>query len=272
MFERILFATDFSEYNLRILDYLPEFKDLGVREVVVVRVINLNKLMGVAGGINIDEYIEECQKEANDKMKDVVSRIEKVGLKAKPVIPCPAGDPVNEILRTAKENNVDLILMGSRGRGILKEILLGSVSEGVVRKAEIPVMVVRHKAKVERLFERILYAHDLSEYAGRVMKYVKYVAEKLGSEILLVHVIEKGEALEKDKLEAVEAELKDFNVKTIIGHGSPHKEILKIAKDEKATSIFIGSRGAGSITELLLGSTADAIIRYSKIPVFVSRV
>ena len=245
---------------------------MGVKEVVVVRVINLNRLVGVAGGININDYIKKCQEEAEVKLKEITKKIESYGLKANPVIPAPAGDPVNEILKAAKQYNADLILMGSRGRGIIKEILLGSVSEGVVRKAEIPVMVIKHKAKVEKIFNKILYAHDLSEYAGRIMKYVKFVAEKLGSEILLVHIIEKGEALAKEKLEAIEAELKDFKVKTIIGYGTPHKEILRIAKEENATAIFMGSRGAGGITELLLGSTADAVVRYSKIPVFVSRV
>ena len=144
MFERILFATDFSESNLKILEYLPQFKEIGTEEVVVVRVINLNRIAGVAGGINIDEYIDECRKEAESKLSEIVDRIESFGLKAKPIFPIPAGDPVNEIIKAAKENGARLILMGSRGRGLIKDILLGSVSEGVARRSDIPVMVIKH--------------------------------------------------------------------------------------------------------------------------------
>ncbi len=271
MFERILFATDFSEPNLKILDFLPEFKEIGTEEVVVVRVINLNRIIGAAGGINIDEYIEECRREAESKLAEIVSRIDSFGLKAKPIVPVPAGDPVNEIIKAAKENGAKLILMGSRGRGIIKEILLGSVSEGVARMSDIPVMVIKHKTKVKRLFERILYAHDLTEHSERVMKYVKFIAEKLGSEIILVHVVEKEEKLAEEKLKIVEEELLGLNFKTIVRYGTPHKEILKVCKEESATSIFIGGGIPETVTEKLLGSTADVILRYSKIPVFIAK-
>ncbi len=271
MFKRILFATDFSEPNLKVLEYLPQFRELGVEEVVVVRVINLNRLIGAAGGVNINEYIEMCQKEAESKLVELISRIESFGLKAKPVIPVPAGDPVNEIIKAAKQNDAKLILMGSRGRGLIKEILLGSVSEGVVRKSDIPVMVIKHETDVKRLFDRIIYAHDLREHSERVMKYVKFVADKIDSEIVLVHVVEKEERLIEDELKAIEEELSGFKFKTIIRYGTPHKEILRVCDEESATSIFIGGGIPETVAEKLLGSTADAILRYSKVPVFVAK-
>ena len=264
MLKRILFATDFSEYNLKILKYLPEFKELGTEEVVIVRVINLNRVIGAAGGINLDEYIEVHQREAKEKMKEIADKIEKMGFKPIPILPCPAGDPVNEILKSARDYNVDLILTGARGRSI-KKILLGSVSEGVVKNADRPVMVFKYGVE-KNIFKRLLYAHDFSEHAEKVMDYVKFIASKINSEIILVHVIEKREIFEKSKIEEIESKLKDFNVKTVIGYGTPHKEILRIAREEGATSIFVGSKGVSGI----FGSTTDAIVRYSNIPVFVS--
>ncbi len=271
MFRRILFATDFSEANLKVLEFLPEFKEIGTEEVVVVRVINLNRVTGVAGGINIDEYIEECRREAESKLVEVVRMIEDVGLRAKPVLPIPAGDPVTEIIKAAEESGAKLILMGSRGKGIIKEILLGSVSEGVARKSNIPVMVIKHKTEVKRLFDKILYAHDLKEHSERVMKYVKFIADRVGSEIVLVHVVERDERLAEEKLRVVEEELSGYKFKTVVGYGAPHKEILRICREESATSIFIGGGIPETLTEKLLGSTADAILRYSNVPVFVAK-
>ena len=66
MFEKVLFPTDFSECNLKILDYLSELKKVGVKEIILIRVINLNRVTGIAGGIDIEEYIESEEKEAEN--------------------------------------------------------------------------------------------------------------------------------------------------------------------------------------------------------------
>ena len=271
MLERITFATDFSEANMKVMEYLPQLKDVGVEEVIVVRVINLNRIVGVAGGVNVDEYIEECRREAEVKLAEVVSKIEEMGLRAKPFLPIPAGDPVMEIIKAAKESGSKMILMGSRGRGLIKEILLGSVSEGVVRKSDLPVFVIKHTTNVNSLFDRILYAHDLKEHSEVAMRYVRHIAERIKSEVILVHVVEKGEKFAKEKLKVIEEELVGLNFRTIIREGAPHKEILKVCEEVGATSIFIGGGIPETISEKLLGSTADAILRYSKVPVFVAK-
>jgi nucleotide-binding universal stress UspA family protein len=53
------------------------------------------------------------------------------------------GHPVDRIIRQAKKNNCDMIIMGSRGQGVLKEAMLGSTSRRVLRRSEIPVLVIR---------------------------------------------------------------------------------------------------------------------------------
>ena len=269
MFKRILFATDFSEKSMNIIKRLPEFKKIGVEEVIILRVINLTRILGVARGIDIESYIKAMEEETVSKLKGIAKEIEEMGFKAKTLVP-PAGDPVNEIIKASESHDVDLIVMGSRGRSTLKAILLGSTAEGVVRRANVPVLVFKNNVK--SLFRRILYAHDLSEVSQRVMKYVKFIAKSVDSEVLLVHVLEKGEVVDEEPLKKVENELKDagVNVKILIGQGSPHKEIVSIAEMEKSSVIFMGTSGAG--LKEILGSTADFVIRHSKIPVFVSRV
>ena len=53
------------------------------------------------------------------------------------------GHPVDRIIRQAKKNNCDMIIMGSRGQGVLKEAMLGSTSRRVLRRSEIPVLGIR---------------------------------------------------------------------------------------------------------------------------------
>ncbi|MCD6494261.1 MAG: universal stress protein [Archaeoglobaceae archaeon] len=279
MFEKVLFPTDFSECNLKILDYLSELKKVGVKEIILIRVINLNRVTGIAGGIDIEEYIESEEKEAEKKLSELVEFLKAEGLNARYVKPIPAGDPVTEILKAAEEEEVSLIIIGSRGKSVVKEILLGSVSEGVVRKANVPVIVVKFELVEKgdsyecrrifpKMFERILYAHDLTEHSDKVLKFVKYAAKKANGSVTILHVIENDKT---DKLEKIKEELNTEGIETkvIVKKGVPHKMILKVAEEEKSTIIFMGSRGMGLIQSLLLGSVVDAVVRHSKIPVFV---
>ncbi|ADB58141.1 universal stress protein [Archaeoglobus profundus] len=267
MFKKVLYATDLSERSLAILDSLPEFKCLGLEEVVIFRVINLTRVLGVARGIDIDAYIREIEKETIPKLEEIAEKIRGMGFVAKPIIPPPAGDPVSEIARIANEEGVDAIVMGSRGRSTIKAILLGSTAEGVVRKSDKPVIVFKNHTP--KIFSKIVYAHDFSDKAEKLGKYVKFVAKSCNSDVIVVHILEKGEVLEESKLDEIELEFKNegIDVKIIIGEGSPSKEIVKIAEKEGATCIFVGRSGRGAG---VLGSTADFVIRYSKVPVFVA--
>jgi len=53
------------------------------------------------------------------------------------------GHPVDRIIRQVKKNNCDMIVMGSHGQGVLKGVMLGSTSQRVLRRSEIPVLVIR---------------------------------------------------------------------------------------------------------------------------------
>ncbi len=266
MFRKVLYATDLSEKSLEILKALPEFKCLNVEEIVVLRVINLTRVLGVARGIDIEAYIKEIEKETIPKLEEIAEKIRSMGFSAKPVIPPPAGDPVCEIVRVANDEGVDAIVMGSRGRSTIKAILLGSTAEGVVRKSDKPVMVFKnHTPKV---FSKIVYAYDFSDKAEEVGKFVKFVAKSCNSEVIVLHVLERGEVIEESRLDEIERDFRKegIEVRIVIGEGNPSKEIVRISEREGATCIFVGRSRRGGI----LGSTADFVIRYSKVPVFVS--
>jgi len=264
MFKKVLYATDLSESSLGVLNSLPNFKCLGIEEVVVLRVINITRLLG-ARGINIDSYVKEIEKESVPKLEKIVERIGDMGYKARLVIPLPVGDPVGEIAKIAEEEAVDAILMGSRGRSTIKAILLGSTAEGIINKTDIPVIVFKGNGKI---FDRIIYAHDFSKKAENLGKYVRFVAKSCKSDVVVVHILERGEVLEERWLNRIVTGLREdgINVKIVIGEGNPPKEIVKIAEIENATCIFVGRSGVGS---RILGSTADFVVRYSKVPVFV---
>ncbi|MFO7966969.1 MAG: universal stress protein [Archaeoglobaceae archaeon] len=283
MLKRVLFPTDFSQVAEGIIRWLPNLKNMGVEEVVLVRVINLTKVVGVTSGFNVDSWIKHEEEESEKELSRIVDRLKEGGIGARYVTPVPRGDPVAEVVKSAEEENVDFIVIGSKGKGFLKEILMGSISEGVVRKSKIPVMVAKPKCfetengffecEMERdPLDRILFAYDFSEHSQRIIDYVKDAAVSGGNEVIILNVVENKMDKEKESLlESAENELKEqgIDVKVIIKDGSPYKEVIKTSKEENASMVMMGSRGMGFLGGAFLGSTTDSVVRQSEIPVFV---
>jgi nucleotide-binding universal stress UspA family protein len=266
-----MIAVDFSEYSLSTLSYLDELKKAGMEEAIFIRVINITKF-GAVAGFDIDAWVEMQEEESVKELEDLVKKAEKCGVKAKFVYPIPVGDPVGEIVEAAKKENASLIMVASRGKSRLKEILLGSVSEGVIRKADRPVLLVKGKSNF-RMFKKILYAHDLSEHSSKVVEYVKAGAIAGGRNVVLLHVEEGSESAELRVLDEIKEELRNagIDVKLLIKRGTPHKVILKTAEEENATMIAMASRGLSFIEGVILGSTTDVVTRRARVPVFVHK-
>jgi len=273
-FEKVMMAVDFSECSLSMLDHLDELEKAGTEEIVFIRVINITKFTGAVAGFDIDAWVEMQEEEARERLEELVKKVEKFGLKAKFII--PVGDPVGEIVEAAKKENVSCIMLASRGKSRIKEILLGSVSEGVIRKADRPVLLLKSgkNCYTGKMFKKILYAHDLSEHSAEVVNCVKEAALAGGRDVVILHVVEKGEDRgDEGLLERAEEELKraGIDVKVVVKEGTPHKVILRTVEEEEATMIAMASRGIGFIEGMILGSTTDVVTRRSKVPVLVHR-
>ncbi|MET1125051.1 MAG: universal stress protein [Archaeoglobaceae archaeon] len=271
---RMLLPTDLSDYSKIVLEFLDDFKLVGVEEVGVLFVIDTTKLSTVSGGFDPSAFIEAEEKRAREEIPKIVEKIESHGMK--PIVhEFPTGNPVVEILRFSQ--HYDFVVMGARGRSLFKEILLGSISESVAMKASVPVYVF--KAKVvenedkrvekpcERLFERILVAYDFSEHSRVALKYGVEIAEKTGGELVVLYVAEDDRNLEELR---PELEGRNINFRLLTARGSPARVIVEKQRELKASTIFLGSRGLGGI-KALLGSVSDRVLRMSEVPVLVCR-
>lgn len=136
MFEKILYPTDFSDVSKKPLNYLKQLMDAGAKEVIVLHVIDERKIEAIAlygtGGsyVLIDKMREEAKRELKKCGFEVKVRIE-------------TGVPLTEILRVEQEEGVSVTVIGSHGKSNVKEMLLGSVSEKVIRKSERPVLFIK---------------------------------------------------------------------------------------------------------------------------------
>lgn len=142
----VLVPTDFSETSDAALAYGKAFAGAFGATLHVVHIIEepYGQPWAVeAYGFSLAALQDEWMKEAEARMSKILTDEERTALKA--TTSTVLGHPVMEILRYAKDHDIDLIVMGTHGRGPLGHMVMGSVAERVVRKAHCPVLTVHAK-------------------------------------------------------------------------------------------------------------------------------
>jgi nucleotide-binding universal stress UspA family protein len=143
MFKKILYPTDFSEVSKKAINYIKQLKEAGTQEVVVLHVLNEKgvEAMALYASGSFDELLQRVEKDAADEMKKIEADLKESGFKVK--LRIEIGVPLTDILKVEEEEGVSAIVIGSHGKSNVKEMLLGSVSEKVIRKSKNPVLVIR---------------------------------------------------------------------------------------------------------------------------------
>jgi nucleotide-binding universal stress UspA family protein len=143
--QRILVPTDFSKHSQNALLYAAAFAEKFGAELYLLHVVQDLALFipeAVSVAPPIAPPVEQLTAAVREALDRVVreSKLEKVTIHQE----VREGTPFYEIIQMAKEKDIDLIVMGTHGHTGLAHVLLGSVTEKVVRKAPCPVLTVRH--------------------------------------------------------------------------------------------------------------------------------
>ena len=140
----ILVATDFSETSASALNYGREFARTFGATLHVLHVVD-KALMWAgpeAAGIDFVQLQAGIDADARNRMDRIVTDEDRAQLKA--VTAVRNGSPAFEIAAYAKAERIDIILVGTHGRGMIGHLLMGNVAEKLVRIAPCPVLTVHH--------------------------------------------------------------------------------------------------------------------------------
>jgi nucleotide-binding universal stress UspA family protein len=146
MFHRIVVPTDFSDCSQEAWELAKRVAAAPGSELVLAHVLTEVPLYG-EGILNIEtsrKVREGARKWAESALEDWVSKARAEGLSARAVV--RTGVPHQEIVALAQDERADLIVIGTHGRGGINRVLLGSVTDRVVRLAPCPVLTVREPA------------------------------------------------------------------------------------------------------------------------------
>ncbi len=277
MFKHVLVALDFSGPAMELFSSISDLKKLGLEELLLVHVVRVE--LGAQDGIS------PVQLKFLDKVKKKKTELEKEGLQVN--IEVPVGAAPEEIKKLAIERKADLILIGSIGESSrVRELFLGSTVADVIRVAPVPVLIEKYKTEKKQasripIFKdklaQVLLPTDFSSSAEHVYNEMLNFADKL-HKVVLLHVIDKGDTAEK--IRKVEQEAREhlgewekrfaekgIETEILIKTGPPGQQIISSSGD--STLIALSRRGRGRLAGLLIGSTADQVIRRGSLPVLL---
>jgi nucleotide-binding universal stress UspA family protein len=181
----------------------------------------------------------------------------------------------------------ELLVVGARGLGGFRSLLLGSVSQHCLHHAPCPVAVVRTSAAGARARERVVVGVDGSADAARALAWAAEEARLRGAELVVVHAYlppyagdfaiawdpgdeeEHAQVLLDDALAAVDTGSLPVPVEPVLAYDRAAPALLDAA--EQADLVVVGSRGRGGFAGLLLGSVSHQVTHHAPCPVVVLR-
>ncbi|WP_305041018.1 universal stress protein [Geoalkalibacter sp.] len=283
MLEKVLIATDFSPASDCLLHCAGEFKSLGLKEAVLAHVIYVANTPGLE-----DRLMDEVRPQIARQQR----LLEEQGIKVTPEL--RYGVPARELDTLAEQHGANWILIGSRGRSLVKT-LLGSISFRVLQVSRRPVFLSRIEVLGEgescsisvckRSFDNILFATDFSDAAYAAFEHLVKIAEAYRPRITLLHVLDEEfaeihlsgqgmvqqQAKDEERLGLMKKRLEELGARVSLAWevGKPDRAIVERTRNEDFTLVVMGNHGRGFLREALLGSVANTVARQAATPVLL---
>jgi nucleotide-binding universal stress UspA family protein len=280
--KRILLPTDGSEDAVRAAEAASDLARRCGAELHVVHV--WHDVRGFAH----DFVKRELRRQGQEILDEQVKRIRASGGEVTKAY-LRKGRTSNEVIALSKEIDADLIVVGSRGLGTVRRILMGSQSEEIVHHAQIPVLVLTG-AEDFWPSARIVIGEDFSDDARKAGELAAAIGKLYGAQGLLVYShpdlpeVPPGEARsavqnltemrERDEsmLEERASELEEIlgrRPEILISAGYPANVLLEASQEVQPSLIAVGSRGLAGLIRTRLGSVSTKVVTAARAPVLV---
>jgi nucleotide-binding universal stress UspA family protein len=289
---RILCPVDFSGHSRLALDYATVLARWYEAEVVALHAYSVAMVPATIGAmpamttVGVPLTREEIERD----LETFVRPLQAAHVKTRVTV--ATGGPARTILETADRIQASLIVMGTHGASGFERLVLGSVTEKVLRKTRCPVLVVPRRADApagpKPFFRRVLCAVDFSPCSTKAVSWALSLAEEAGGALTFVHVVE---GLDHEPLanahfnvpeyqqylvQDAEQRLRELvpgdaqtwcECQTVVRTGKAYREILETAHKLDSDLIVLGVRGRNAMDLALFGSTTNHVVRSAECPV-----
>lgn len=302
--QRILCPVDFSDFSRRALDHAVAIAKWYESTITLVHVCTVVPVAAYAPGSGVLPSAALTPEDRDALLAEMKRFADDEGGTNVPIeFDIAEGSTATSILATAEAMPADLLVMGTHGRSGFERLVLGSVTEKVLRKAACPVLTVPRGVPdvvpaPPVLFKRIVCAIDFSDCSMHALEYAMSLAQEADAHLTIMHVIELPPDIPREVHETVlagprslreyialaeedrRARLNDAipesvrtysTVDTVLATGKPYREILRVAEERQADLLVVGIHGRGAVDRLLFGSTAQHLVRQASCPVLTLR-
>ena len=292
MFKKILVPVDGSALGEAAL---PAVLELSRRADADIRLTMVDEVAGAIG------LWQVAIRDAHTYLENLEGKVAEAAARPVSTVRLEGRAP-DALCQEATRSDADLIVMSTHGRGGLTRMWLGSVADAVVRQSASPVLLVRPQEGDEQFLEaqeltirRVVIPLDGSTLSEAAIEPALELGRLFGASFTLLHVIshptgassylphtmrtnfstlEKAEDQARSYLERVRTSLDDgsrqIDVDVVVGQ-QPARGILDYVAANNADLVSIATHGRSPVTRVLLGSTADKVIRGATTPILIVR-
>jgi nucleotide-binding universal stress UspA family protein len=278
----VMVPTDFSEPSNMALNYGVALARAFRAQLTLVHILEPAPPLEITTAAGMEAFEEQRREEASQRLGTMLSPEDEDDLNVQIVL--KSGNARETIAAAVREYGADIVVMGTHGRGRLGRFLLGSTTNALLRRLPVPVVTVCH-ATATRTMKRILFATDLSDASRIGFTFAADMAKTLGAELTAIHVLgelvsggELGIGLQtpESAIEEAHRRLAEFveegarrgiKVGTTVARGHAATQIVKAAAEGEADLIVLAIERKGVIERVLLGTTAEQLIRETSTPV-----
>jgi nucleotide-binding universal stress UspA family protein len=280
MFHRFIVATDLSPASFSMVSCIGGLKALGARKCLLLQCLTVTETSSVTMASKMD-FLESMQAEQKQILED------EGFVTSTRFVP---GFAKTNIDRIAEDEDYSLIVVGSRGHGLMGEALLGGVAYTVMHSAKKPVLLVKVEMGADGgeacihgslcdFGKHILFPTDFSENADHAFSYLKdmvasgvdrvtlfHVQDETRIDSQLIHRIGEFNEIDRGRLEQMKAELeklRNVQIEINLAYGAPVQEILRLIREKDVHIVMMGSQGRGFVKEIFLGSVSHSVARLS---------
>jgi len=290
----ILCPVDFSEFSVTAYRYALSVAEHYQAKVVVQHIVELWRYPSLGFAASAALYDEFCQAIAENGAKQLQEFVKNYTHDRVPLeLVVNQGMAPDSILSFAQAQRADGIVMGTHGQRGYDRLMLGSVTDRVMRGASCPVLAVRNPPREfmaadkdgrhVHLLRQILFCTDFSENSERALNYAISATEEYDAELTLLHVLEeipspakteKAIAAAAERLDKLipREERKTIKIKTAVRIGKPYRQIIQFAEEEQIDMVAMGVRGRGALDLAVFGSTTYRVMQLGPSPVLAVRV
>jgi nucleotide-binding universal stress UspA family protein len=291
--KRILVPVDFSEPSQRAVEYGLSLSLRFKARLVLTHIVSSSTALIYTFPTESLAFEKEQARYATSMLPDMVPEEYRERVDLRTIV--KVGEVRSELLSIVKNEEIDLVVMGTHGRGAFERFLLGSLTERMLRKLDVPILTVSHLDPARELHQggpvpmgHILYATDLSDSASAGLKFSMELARGTGARLTVLHVLEalqtvywgseagylgneleaiRGDALNRLRDSIPDSGTKEICLTTMMTEGDASRDIIRVADEEKADIIVLNLQGKTLVERALLGSTAERVIRTAHVPV-----